>query len=115
MSDAYPLLSMDGFETEEQKEQRFLKAKKEANKAANALKQRFGVSEVILFGSLLSRDSFAAHSDIDLAVKNMPVDAFYRAQCLLMDIIEGFDFDLVDIDSCKPEVLDSIHRTGVLL
>lgn len=115
MAEAYPILSMDGFETEEQKEQRFLNAKKEAKKAANALKQRFGISEVFLFGSLLNVDKFAAHSDIDLAVEGMPVDDFYKAHSMLMDMIDGFEFDLVEIESCKPEVLESIRRTGVML
>lgn len=114
MSD-YPLLSMNGFETPGQKRERYLRAWKEARKASAVLKERFDAQEVLLFGSLLDEDAFASHSDIDLAVQNMPVSLFYQAHSLLIDTIEGFDFDLVDMNACKPEVLESILATGVKL
>lgn len=115
MQKTYPRLSMDGFETEDHKKQRYLLAWKEARKAAAALKAKFGVKDVYLFGSLLDDKAFSSHSDIDLAVQGMPISSFYRAHSLLMDIIDGFDFDLVDMDACKPGVLESIKKTGVLL
>ncbi len=33
----------------------------------------------------------------------------------LLDVIEGFSFDLVDMDACKPEILMCIQREGVNL
>lgn len=115
MDARFPRLSMDGFETDEQKNMRVLHAKAEALKAADFLKSWYGVEEVYLFGSLLDTAAFSAHSDIDLAIRGMPISAYFHANGKLLDVIEGFDFDLVDLDACKPAVLESIMRTGVKL
>lgn len=115
MDKKYPRLSMNGFESDETRLARINRARKEAEKAADLLKKDFGTKEVLLFGSLVDCAYFGAHSDIDLAVRGMPVKDFYRATSILMDTIEEFDFDLVDVDACKPALRESILRTGVML
>jgi predicted nucleotidyltransferase len=115
MDKRYPRLSMNGFETDEQKQIRIQRALLQAQRAADSLKKVFDVGEVVLFGSLVETGKFGAHSDIDLAVRGIPVSEYYRANGVLLDVIQGFDFDLVDMDSCKPAVLESILRTGVIL
>lgn len=113
MSSKYPILSFDGFESPEQRLNRQQLALSEAKAAADALREEFGVHDVFLFGSLLDASQFGAHSDIDLAVRGMQVDSFYRANAVLMRVIKDFEFDLVDMDICKPAVLKSILETGV--
>jgi len=57
---------------------------------------RSGAREVYLFGSLV-RPSAATVRDIDIAVRGLPPQHFYRAYGQLMMKLDH-DFDLVDLD-----------------
>jgi len=115
MDNEYIRLSLNGFESDERKLERVQRAMHEVSVAAAFLKREFSVNQVVLFGSLTEPGRFGAHSDIDLAVSGIQITDYYRANSMLMDIINGFDFDLVDMDACKPVILDNIKRTGVIL
>ena len=43
-----------------------------AKKCANFLKEKYGATKVVLFGSLLNHEKMTPHSDIDLAVWGLP-------------------------------------------
>lgn len=50
-----------------------------ARRAARLLRERFGVEQVVAFGSLVHIEWFSRWSDIDLAAWNIPADQFFRA------------------------------------
>jgi predicted nucleotidyltransferase len=57
--------------------------------AADALKVRFGVRRVVLFGSLAHEAWFVPDSDVDLAVTGLRTEDYWRAWRLAEDIIAG--------------------------
>jgi predicted nucleotidyltransferase len=75
------------------------------------LKAEFGVERVMVFGSLTQADRFTQWSDIDLSVWGLTDRNWLRAAAQVGDI----EINLVDVQTCKPEVLVSIEREGVLL
>jgi uncharacterized protein len=80
-----------------------------ARQCARALRAQFGVSRVVLFGSLLDPELMWWGSDIDLAVWDLPQSMLLKAGAA---IEKGHDFavDLVDVRSAKPHILDAIEQ-----
>lgn len=83
-----------------------------AKQAATLLKEEFGATQVILFGSLLT-ETFHESSDIDLAVMGLPEKQYFQAVGRLLGLGD-FDFDLVEIQQARPEIAKKI-RQGVIL
>lgn len=91
-----------------------------ARQCAKVLKEQFGVSKVVLFGSMLDVESIFEDSDIDLAVWGLPSDLYWKAGCTLDNIIweSGSDFppiDLVDVNDAQPHIIKAIEQEGVEL
>lgn len=78
-----------------------------------ALAEKHHVKRVILFGSR-ARGDYREKSDIDLAVEGgsfceFVLDVDDKTSTLL-------EYDIVDLDQgVSPELLESIHREGVIL
>ena len=68
-------------------------------KAVAALKAA-GAREVYLFGSA-ARGTMDEHSDVDLAVRGLPPEVFFRAMAAAHDAL-GRPLDLVDLDEENP-------------
>jgi predicted nucleotidyltransferase len=85
-----------------------------ARLAARILKEKFGASRVIAFGSLVQQDWFGQHSDLDLAAWGIQPDTFFRAVAEV-SCIDGFEVNLVDGASCQAGLLHSIQQDGVEL
>lgn len=84
-----------------------------AQMAADVLRERFGASRVVVFGSLAHDEWFTRWSDIDLAAWGIPPDAFFRAVAAVTGLSAEFKVDLVDPHDCRPEVRRVIEREGV--
>ena len=82
-----------------------------ARQAAVILKERFGASRVVVFGSLLHPERYHLGSDIDLAV--WEVQDYFRAVSSLMDIDPDFEFDLVPFEDARPGIMDAIRKEGM--
>ena len=80
--------------------------------AARILKESFGVTRVLLFGSLAMESWFHIRSDVDLAVEGLKPEDFWRADCRLESIGDGFEIDLVDLRTAPPRLKPAIHRDG---
>jgi predicted nucleotidyltransferase len=83
-----------------------------ARKAAKLLKEKFGATEVILFGSLARRGSFTLYSDIDLAVRGIDPLRFYAAGAAIERVDLSFQIDLVELETCPPAVFKNIEKDG---
>ena len=86
-----------------------------AHRAARLLREEFGATRVIAFGSLAHGAWFEPRSDIDLAVEGIPVEAFWRAWCALDRLGSTVAIDLVAIESAPERLLDEIAHQGVAL
>jgi predicted nucleotidyltransferase len=86
-----------------------------AQAAAEVLREQFGATRVVAFGSLAHRDWFTPWSDIDLAAWGISPGAFYRAVAVVTGISPEFKLDLVAPEDCQPSLRDVIEREGVTL
>ncbi len=108
----YPLLyKEDSINISKRYEQAWEKAKK----ASAFLKKYYFAERVILFGSLLDKESFDSLSDIDLGVSGVPDNKFFEAVGKIMEIVSPFEVDLVDINDCRESIKKSILREGVVI
>ena len=84
-----------------------------ARTAAQMLREKFGAKRVVLFGSLASRACFTPWSDIDLAVWGIPGDQFYRAVAAVTGMAATHEVDLVDPESCRSGLRQTIELLGI--
>jgi predicted nucleotidyltransferase len=89
------------------------RALEEARRAARILAEHYGVSRVILFGSLAWR-RFGPTSDIDLAVEGLAPSRFFRADAELAREIP-LPVDLKLLSECPPLLRSRIEKEGVIL
>ncbi len=92
---------------------RWQRAMDVARAAAKLLKERFGATRVVAFGSLAHPDWFGPWSDIDLAAWGIRPRSFCTAVALVTGLSSEFEADLVDIEGCGPSLRQSIERDGV--
>jgi hypothetical protein len=52
----------------------------------------------------------SSHSDIDLAVWDLPEKDYFKAIGYLLEISEEFSIDLVEIQHAKPYILAAIEQ-----
>ena len=75
-----------------------------------------GAREVYLFGSITDPQKFTEHSDIDIAVKGIPVERQLDLEGRLEDILSGFEYDIIflDVDGVREEIRERIAREAIL-
>lgn len=86
-----------------------------ARQAAQILKEQFGASRVIAFGSLAHGAWFHARSDIDLAAEGIAPQAFWRAWCALDTLSSSFEIDLIALETAPEHLRARIHQEGIEL
>ena len=84
-----------------------------AQMAADLLREQFGATRVVVFGSLAHDEEFTRWSDIDLAGWGISPDAFFRAVAAVTGLSAEFKVDLVDPHDCGPALRRAIEREGV--
>ncbi len=93
--------------------QRRERAWKLARQAATLLREQFGATRVVAFGSLAHQSWFSPWSDIDLAAWGIPADRFYRAVAAATSISPDFKVDVVDPEDCQLAVRQAIEGEGI--
>ncbi|MFZ1632066.1 MAG: nucleotidyltransferase domain-containing protein [Anaerolineae bacterium] len=91
------------------------RAQEVARQAAMLLKEQFGATQVVVFGSTVHGHWFTATSDIDLAARGLAPDDYFTAVARLQDLSPEFKVDLVAVERCKAALCESIAREGVIL
>ncbi|MEO0456934.1 MAG: nucleotidyltransferase domain-containing protein [Cyanobacteria bacterium P01_A01_bin.114] len=87
-----------------------------ARLAAKCLKEKFGATRVVLFGSLLKHETMHETSDIDLAVWGLPGDQFFQASTAVNRSIHTYNFppiDLVPFERAYPYIQKIITAEGI--
>ncbi len=101
---------------EEKKLKLFQEAKKTAKYAARILVDEFGAERVYLFGSLLDKDDFAIHSDIDIAVEGLKIELYFKALSRIWEgLPKGVSLDLVPVEDADSYIKSKILTAGVIL
>lgn len=100
---------------EEPNQDRLDRAWDVARTAADLLRERFGATRIVAFGSLAHDEWFTRWSDIDLAAWGIAPDAFFRAVAAVTGLSAEFKVDLVDPHDCRPELRRAIEREGVVV
>lgn len=88
------------------------KAWRLARTAASLLKEKFGATQVAVFGSLVHPQLFHRRSDIDLAVWGIDESEYYRAVSQLLSLDPDISFDLVEVEHASPRLREKIEREG---
>ena len=85
---------------------------KDIEKATKILKEN-GAKEVFIFGSI-ANGKFNEKSDIDIAVKGLDENDFYKVASILMFELEN-EFDLIDLDDKENRFSQMLLKVGGLL
>lgn len=104
-----PIRKHDHWQTQERQE----KAWEVAHKAAKILREKFGATRVIVFGSLIYPDWFSPWSDIDISAWGIPVDQFYRAVAVVAGVSQDFEINLLAPESCRKSLKQVIESEGI--
>jgi predicted nucleotidyltransferase len=81
---------------------------------ARMLAEDFGVTRVLLFGSL-ARGAARPESDVDLLVEGLPLERLIEATVRADRPLAEASADLVPADRVRPEVLTRALAEGILL
>ncbi len=103
------------FEEQAKLKERQQQAWELAHKAARVLREEFGASKVVVFGSLAHRAWFSSQSDIDIAAWGIAPEHFYSAVGSLAEFSPTFNIDLVDPVHCAPALLEKLEGEGIEL
>lgn len=95
--------------------QRWERAWEVARVAGELLRERFGATRVVVFGSLTHRAWFTQWSDIDIAAWGIPAGEFFRAVAMVTGLSSEFEVDLLDPETCRPSLRQRIEREGIEL
>lgn len=95
--------------------ERYEQAQRTADRAAQLLRTEFNVNQIVVFGSLVHREQFHWHSDIDLAVKGLAEANYFGAVGRLQGVDPEFSIDLIRIEDAPATLLAVIEREGIPL
>ncbi|MDJ0510468.1 MAG: nucleotidyltransferase domain-containing protein [Crocosphaera sp.] len=98
--------------TRQQREDRLQQAWELVDLAKTVLKEKFGVTKVMVFGSILNENCFNLASDVDIAAWGIsPTDTF-QAMGELRELDDEIEVNLVDINACSQQLKDKILQEG---
>jgi predicted nucleotidyltransferase len=80
--------------------------------ATQVLKADFGARDVMVFGSMLLPNRFHQHSDVDLAVWDLPEQAYYQAVGRLQGLDPDIAVDVIAMEDASPTLQATIRQTG---
>ena len=84
---------------------RLQQAQEVAATCVTILKERFGVQEVYVFGSLAGHSPWHGCSDVDLAVEGLAPERYMSALSTLWQLLpEGLELDLITLEDAPPEL-----------
>lgn len=101
-----------------EQEQRDLAAREQrawaaARRAAQMLKEHFGATRVVVFGSLIHPGMFTPWSDVDIAAWGIQPEDTLRAMEAASEVNNEIAVNLVDVNACRASLREVIEREGV--
>ena len=84
-----------------------------ARQAALLLETKFKATRVVVFGSLARESGFTRWSDVDIAAWGIAPEDTFRAIGTVLDMDTEIAVNLVDVNTCRPPLLEVIEQDGV--
>jgi predicted nucleotidyltransferase len=84
-----------------------------AREAVRMLRDKFHVSRIVVFGSLVHEGRFTRWSDVDIAAWGIDPEDTFRAIGAVMDLDADIAINLVDVNTARPSLLKVIEKDGV--
>jgi predicted nucleotidyltransferase len=95
--------------------QRLYAALQVAQHAAELLKQEYGATRVVVYGSTAHGIWFGRESDIDLIAQGIPAELYWRAWNAVDALAPDFEVNLLAWEDATPALLESVEREGIVL
>lgn len=92
--------------------QRHERAWEVAHRASRLLREAYGASRVMVFGSLVHGYWFSLTSDIDMAAWGISKEDFFIAVAKLQDLSLDFSFDLVRMEDSITGLQEAVLQHG---
>jgi predicted nucleotidyltransferase len=86
-------------------------ALKEAQRLASLLSKRYKFEAIYLFGSVLS-DKFRLHSDIDMVIKGLKTEDFFKAYAFLIKESK-YKIDLKPFEDLEDDFKEKVFKKGI--
>ncbi len=86
-----------------------------AKRVADYLKENYGVSRVVLFGSLVRKRYLHERTDIDLLVEGLKKEALLRSGFEASNIAKPFNVDLIPSSIADPSIIIIVNEEGIVL
>ena len=93
-------------------EQRREQARAIARHVARFLRTTYGVSRVVLFGSMAQEVLLSRHSDLDLAVWGLGADDYFKAVGRVQDEGARFSVDLIRMEQAPDSLCAVVREEG---
>jgi predicted nucleotidyltransferase len=98
--------------TQKLREERLEKAWRLVEVATTLLKEKFGVTKVMIFGSILHENCFTLWSDVDIAAWGISPTETFQAMGEVRELDDTIEINLVDINACSQQLKDKISQEG---
>ena len=86
-----------------------------ARRAVDVLRQRYGATRVVVFGSLADGTHFDDRSDIDVAAWGTAFGSFWLAVGVLAELDPEFEIDLIRAEEADRRLIAAIEADGLAL
>ena len=80
---------------------------------ARLLREEFGATQILVFGSAVSADYFSEESDIDIAALGIPIAQYLSAVLAVNEFHHDFKVDLLDPTLCRLTLRERIEAEGI--
>lgn len=98
-------------EREQERKDLRKKALREARKLASLLRRRFWFESLYIVGSLLT-DAFSFRSDIDMVIKGLKTEDFFKAHAFLLKE-SSYKIDLKPFEDLPADFQEEVLRRGM--
>ena len=82
-------------------------------KLARLLREEFGATQILVFGSAVNADYFSEESDIDIAAWGIPIAQYLSAVLAVNEFHHDFKVDLLDPTLCRLTLRERIEVEGI--
>ncbi len=96
------------------RKQRFSDALAVLKKAADILVKKYHARKIVLIGSLIDKNRFGVHSDIDLCVEGISGKLYFQAVGELLLLSDEFDIDIIPLEDATLEMKEQAMKGMVL-
>jgi predicted nucleotidyltransferase len=104
-------LQAESKEIESRREQAWQAAKR----ASHVLKNQFGATRVVVFGSLVQKAGFTRWSDVDVAAWGIAPEDTFQAIGIISELDTSVPVNLVDVNTARTSLIEVIERDGIEL